>query len=245
MLEKEILDALKAPFPVDEIKFKIQAKSADNQTGLIVAYIDARAVMDRLDEVVGADWSDSYYTVEIAGKSGVACVLTVAGVSRSDVGDPESDGMDNSLKSAYSDAFKRAAVKFGIGRFLYTLPRMWAKIEPVGKSYKIADAEVKRLRAGVESHLANQKVTEVMGENRRTWSFDKMDAVIAEYGEKLALDSYEDVEKILGLSALPEHAGVKTILSWFKHFASSDKETFALKAADANDAYIKARKGAK
>jgi hypothetical protein len=85
------------------------------------AYIDARDVENRLDEVVGMEnWSDTY---EPFGKDAVQCHLTVLGVLKSGIGYPNSarDDEEEPLKAAESDALKRAAVKFGIGRFLYSL----------------------------------------------------------------------------------------------------------------------------
>ena len=49
----------------------------------------------------------------------VECRLTVLGVIKCDV-DVGEDG-----KSAYSDAFRRAGVKCGIGRYLYSLDKQW------------------------------------------------------------------------------------------------------------------------
>lgn len=48
-------------------------------------------------------------------------------------------------KGQYSDAFKRAAVLWGVGRYLYDLPNTWFPIEPHGRSYgftKAAEAEM-------------------------------------------------------------------------------------------------------
>jgi hypothetical protein len=249
MLTKEIMDELKRPFPATEIRFKIQAKMQDNTKGLIVPYLDARNVMDRLDEVCGPDWSDSYKSVVIGGTSGSECSLTVFGVTRTDVGDPDSDGMDKSLKSAYSDAFKRAAVKFGIGRFLYGSPKMYAKIVPVGKSFKIADEEYKNLHNTMENYLANIAVGKVMSEPEpkreagREWSFEQMDVL-----DKVIVDvmggsnnPYEHLGEILSLSVLPENAGLKTVQSWAKKFAEFDSVELVVKAGAANDAYMKAK----
>jgi hypothetical protein len=51
------------------------------------------------------------------------CKLTVLGQTRCDVGWSKGTGNDMDLKSLYSDAFKRAAVKFGIGVSIYALPQ--------------------------------------------------------------------------------------------------------------------------
>jgi hypothetical protein len=152
-LTREILAELRRPFSASKISFKVQTKPSEKGNSLVVAYIDARDVMERLDEVVGPDWSDRY---EKAGTAqGLVCYLTVCGVTRADVGDDNNE--NEPVKSAYSDAFKRAAVKFGIGRFLYDLPKMWAKAKPAGKSFVLEDGEIERLRRQVDDFLSGKK----------------------------------------------------------------------------------------
>ena len=88
-------------------------------------YIDARAVQDRLDAIVGPGNRQTQYFAHQDGA--VECTLTIYDVSKADVGyrnNPEAAEGDaqfehEPLKAAYSDALKRAAVHFGIGRFLY------------------------------------------------------------------------------------------------------------------------------
>ena len=152
-LTREQLEQLRKPFPASKISFKCQTKPNEKGNSLVVAYIDARDVMERLDDVVGPDWSDRY---EKAGtERGLVCYLTVGGVTRADVG--SDDNENEPAKSAFSDAFKRAAVKFGVGRFLYDLPKMWAKARPVGKSFVLEDGEIERLRRQVDDFLAGRK----------------------------------------------------------------------------------------
>src|SRR5919199_1315635 len=122
---REIVDALGAPFPEDEIEFLPRATSGGKALGL--AYIDARSVMRRLDAVVGpANWSFDFDVLSPDGKM-VKGRLTVLGVTKCDAG--EAAGEDEILKSAVSDALKRCAVHFGIGRYLYYLPRTWAPFD--------------------------------------------------------------------------------------------------------------------
>jgi len=98
-----------------------------------VAHIDARDVMQRLDAVVGAgNWSDSYQVLQ-DGKH-VECTITIYGVPKSDVGQSNDGGFADPVKSAYSDAFKRAAVKWGIGRHLYDMEMQWLPFD----GYKVA-----------------------------------------------------------------------------------------------------------
>jgi hypothetical protein len=105
---------------------------------LALAYIDARNVMDRLDEVVGPDaWQDAY---EVLAGGTVKCSLQLwfgcCWVQKEDVGG-QSDQSDtgDKAKAAFSDALKRAAVKFGIGRYLYALPAQWRDYDPKIKQF--------------------------------------------------------------------------------------------------------------
>src|SRR5262249_60669292 len=110
---------------------------SDNRA-LAVAYLDARSVMDRLDEVVGtAGWKDDY---EPLADGSVVCRLSLKlggqWIVKSDVGTPndQSDGADR-VKTAFSDGLKRAAIKFGIARYLYRLPKQWLDYDPERKQF--------------------------------------------------------------------------------------------------------------
>lgn len=85
-------------------------------------YITARQVAERLDGVVGpGNWQTCFRVLD-AEKVVVECTLTLYSVSKCDVGysnNPDADHESEPFKAAYSDAFKRAAVQWGIGRFLY------------------------------------------------------------------------------------------------------------------------------
>lgn len=105
-------DALADPFSPEVVK---QRKGPGGKT---LDYIDARDVMDRLDEIIGpAHWQDNYAP---GPAGGVLCTLSIwidgIWVSKSDVG--ENTDIE-AVKGGCSDAFKRAAVKWGIGRHLY------------------------------------------------------------------------------------------------------------------------------
>ena len=134
----EIKRQLAAPFHSYYVGWKAQATSKDKTRALAVAYIDARTVMDRLDQVAGPDnWSDTYRLISAGdGEFAVECTLTLFGVPKSDVGtaNEEDDGSQASVsKSAYSDAIKRAAVKWGIGRYLYRLQKQWVGYDAARK----------------------------------------------------------------------------------------------------------------
>jgi hypothetical protein len=94
--------------------------------------------MDRLDEVMGIDgWDDSY---EVLPSGAVVCTLTlIVGerhMAKMDVGSPsEQPDEGDRTKAAFSDALKRAAVKFGVGRYLYALPKQWCDYDPQKKQF--------------------------------------------------------------------------------------------------------------
>lgn len=236
-LTTEILNQLKAPFPVSEIKFKIQAKLKNDPTkAIVVPYLDARNVMERLDEVVGPAWSDSYREVNVGDKNGVECTINLFGeVSRADVGDPNSDGMDDSMKSAYSDAFKRAAVKFGIGRFLYASPRMYAK---VNGSYIDKD-ELPKLKLELENFLANLAVGKIMQETHqeRVFSIEHLEEVI----KSGVAATHDEAAEILRYSVLKEDVSMSVLTKWLDKYAKAGKDTIMGCAEVANTAYMKAK----
>src|SRR3954454_24877396 len=131
---KAVTDALSAPFEPKEIKFKPQM--VKNNRALAMAYIDARLIQDRLDEVLGVEnWEDAY---KLLPDGSVMCRLRVKlgdrWISKTDVGSPsEQPDLGDRLKAAFSDALKRAAVKFGIGRYLDRLPAEWGDYDAAKK----------------------------------------------------------------------------------------------------------------
>lgn len=118
---------LAEPFTTDDVKERQGPKQHDGdcrkQYGRcqlqhrMLSYVDARAVMQRLDDVLTPGGWDFTSTV-IEGEV-IRGELTIAGCTRVDYGYPNSDQDDEPLKSASSDALKRCAVMFGVGRHLY------------------------------------------------------------------------------------------------------------------------------
>ncbi len=111
----ELFASLAAPFDPNEVKVR-------SQSGRPLHYITARTVMNRLDNVLGPEsWWDEY----TPGENSVLCRLTIrlpdgSTLTKADAGGYAgmADSGDDD-KSGYSDSFKRAAVKFGIARYLY------------------------------------------------------------------------------------------------------------------------------
>lgn len=125
MIGPEKQKQLAAPFAESCIEWRVQKVAGSG--AYLCAYLTARAVMDRLDEVFGVGgWSDNYIPVQVGKDAGFLCTLTCEGVSKQDVSDLSDI---ESLKGGVSGALKRAAVKFGIGRYLYDLDQAWAPLQ--------------------------------------------------------------------------------------------------------------------
>jgi hypothetical protein len=129
--EESISQALSAPFEATEVRFKPAVVSGNR--ALALAYVDARVIQDRLDDVLGVmGWQDSY---KVLPDGSVMCRLRLKigeqWITKVDVGgqSEQPDGGDRT-KAAFSDALKRAAVKFGVGRYLYRLPSQWCDYDP-------------------------------------------------------------------------------------------------------------------
>jgi len=142
-----IFDALAKPFPESSIHWRVGSTTKDKDKGIGLAYIDARDVMQRLDDVVGPEnWQAEYpfpgccrIGIRVSGKK-----ETLEGESAgSDIYWAwKSNGADETdyegVKGQYSDAFKRAAVLWGVGRYLYDLPNEWVPIQARGRSYVLS-----------------------------------------------------------------------------------------------------------
>lgn len=127
---KELFRQLSAPFTREELLLRVLQKSKVGDKALPAVYIDARRVMQRLDDVMGPEnWKVDY----IAGASGgVLCRLQLRingeWISKAD-GAANTDV--EAVKGGMSKALVRAAVCWGIGRYLYAVDT--SKWAPVGK----------------------------------------------------------------------------------------------------------------
>lgn len=105
------------------IPYKWRVQSSKANGCMCVAYIDARDVMELLDNAVGiAGWQDEYYSVGGQAFCKIGINFNGVWVWKSDAGTESNIEKEKGLAS---DCFKRAAVKHGIGRFLYSLGMVW------------------------------------------------------------------------------------------------------------------------
>lgn len=151
--------ALAAPFPPSAVSWRVGSVSGER--GMALAYLDARDVADRLDAVCTPQgWACRYSHVGAITVCDIGvCVMPPAynmgGLAgTASVGIPaewvwKADGAGQSdieaEKGALSDAFKRAAVRWGIGRYLYHLPSPWVEIEKRGRTSVIKESEYAKL----------------------------------------------------------------------------------------------------
>ncbi len=136
-LTPDIVAALRAPFAWDVIEVRPGSVRKDGTGALALAYADPRVYMERLDTVVGPE----HWSVEFApwGEHRLICRLTIFGIMKCSTG--EAGGALGAKDKhagtvAEAQAFKRSCVAFGLGRFLYELPQIWARGSGDSKSFK-------------------------------------------------------------------------------------------------------------
>lgn len=126
--------ALAEVFGADEIEWRIQQAGEKNGRvwAICVPYVTNRAIQARLDEVAGpANWRNEFRP---GPGGGVLCGLSLR------VGGEwitKWDGAENTevegVKGGLSGAMKRAAVQWGIGRYLYALEESFATVHEAGR----------------------------------------------------------------------------------------------------------------
>jgi hypothetical protein len=172
----DIWSALSAPLPAGVISWRQDGRTVTRDgrhVARFVAYIEANTVRERLDAVVPGEWD---LTLELLppvtgldedanqGACSFKARLQILGVIREDVG----TGKD--YKQAATDAFKRAAVRFGIAHELYAYEQNWVQMDGDGKYAKpIEDPATvyvrrygrPRVTSGVPGDSAAQESTSV------------------------------------------------------------------------------------
>ncbi|OQB13133.1 MAG: Single-stranded DNA-binding protein DdrA [Firmicutes bacterium ADurb.Bin193] len=177
MRENKYFEAFGKPFPVSDVSWRLQYVDKTKMEGFAVPYLDARAISDRLDNVVGQfGWKDSYtawhsFADDNKPINSQLCTIYIYDEELKEwVG--KNDGAENTdvepVKGGLSDAFKRAAVKWNIGRYLYGFEPVWVKAEQRGKNYVIAKAEQSKLDNEYISTVARITGEKLSGKPRET-----------------------------------------------------------------------------
>ncbi len=132
----EISEQLRMPFEAKDIEWRIQWSNKEKTYGLVVPYVTNRAIQNRLDDVVGMEnWHNVFEPWHSEGTTpGQLCGISIHFESHGWVTkyDGAADSNIESLKGGLSDSMKRAAVQWGIGRFLYDMDAIRINLEMSG-----------------------------------------------------------------------------------------------------------------
>jgi len=117
------LDILTQPIQPDEMEWRVQQQTKTGKL-IIVPYITNRCVMERFDRQFG--WQGWQNDMTEIGE-GFLCRITVTLPDGTTV--TKTDGANRTdiepIKGGISDAMKRCAVQFGLGRDLYNYPKIF------------------------------------------------------------------------------------------------------------------------
>lgn len=127
MNEKEIMQAFQRPFAASEVEWRVQrcGITKGKPWAFVLCYVTNRAIQNRLDEVVGLGnwrnefikWSDTSTLCGISIRINGEWITKYDGASETDI---------EAVKGGLSDSMKRAAVQWGMGRYLYNLTENFA-----------------------------------------------------------------------------------------------------------------------
>lgn len=138
-----IREELARPFAPEDLEWRLQRtfESQGRMSGIAVPYVTNRAIMNRLDAVVGPEnWYNEFKPWHGAGKKEAQiCGISIHFEDRGFI--TKWDGAEDSdiepVKGGLSDSMKRAAVQWGIGRILYNMDVVFVDVEQRGKSWII------------------------------------------------------------------------------------------------------------
>ena len=140
---KTIKAELSKPFAPEDLEWRLQGTNKAKTGGFAVPYVTNRAIMDRLDDVVGPEnWRNEFRPWHGNGKKDAQiCGISIYSEEHQEwiiKYDGAEDTDIEAVKGGLSDSMKRAAVHWGIGRVLYKMDTVWVDIEQRGNSYAIA-----------------------------------------------------------------------------------------------------------
>lgn len=156
MTAPEIMAALAAPFARDAVQWRIGSANREKTKAQAFAYVGKETVEQRLDDVLPGAWQCRYVWDPSGGKTVCEIGLYMPleppqWVWRADgSGDTDFEG----AKGGLTGGFKRAAARWGVGRYLYDLPIPWVACKTVGtKGTVVLDATTAQVWAEVDRIL--------------------------------------------------------------------------------------------
>lgn len=171
---KGIYEKLKEKFDEKDLEFRVGATNSDKTMGLALAYVSARAIQSRLDEVLGMEnWKVSYREI----KDGFLCTLSIK-INNEWIEKEDGAGVTDyeSIKGGISNAFKRVASSgFGIGRYLYNARNSWYPIKKQGSGYVFTETPKLQLNEEKQSTVQAEirPKTEPQNNNKIIITFGK------------------------------------------------------------------------
>ncbi len=146
----DVLNVLTKPITPEEIEWRFQSQTKDGQKMIVVPYLTNRTVMQRFDDQFGwAGWQNEIKEIDGGFLCTITAILPGGEIVR------KTDGANRTtvepIKGGISDAMKRAAVQFGLGRSLYDFPRVF--IQTTDKyipdwAMPLLDKMVEKINAG-------------------------------------------------------------------------------------------------
>lgn len=188
----EIIEKLTKPLELKDIKLRV-GSNYENGFSLLLNKT-ARADVKRLNEVFGLDWNNSFYydnngllVAEISVYDGNKWI------TRRDVG---TESNMEKEKGLYSDAFKRAGFKFGIGAELYEAPHIFIRWEMEASSYGNKSSYKAKNFYPNDLKITKYFYNKEVGALEIEISY-KGNVVFSNYKEKLTAEQVKEIESIL------------------------------------------------
>lgn len=179
---QDIYQKLRAPLSSKLISWRAGRKASNDTMGQALPFITPRVIQNKLDDIMGPEnWRNSFLANTLgAGMASVIAIIELRlngeWIAKSDAAQVDTfkeDGQNNSkeiaIKGAYSDAFKRAAVMWGLGRYLYEFEAPWVALDankrlsetPILPAHMLpdderADAEVARAAKAEVAEVADK-----------------------------------------------------------------------------------------
>lgn len=155
-MKAQDLHKLAAPFPADQIHWRPGNTTKDKSKAIALAYLDSRNVQERLDAVCGPEGWQCRYPWSESGR--LVCEI---GINVDGEWIWKADGAGDTAfeadKGAFSGAFKRSAVKWMIGRYLYDLPNRFVPLENGRFSPEMQKELTERLAAWQEKYFERKE----------------------------------------------------------------------------------------
>ncbi len=167
---QNLLSKLKEEVPY---QWRVQSRNKERTKAICSAYIDARDVMSVLDKHCSYGWQSD--VKELAGFIfyGIGINMPTENDEKGNpnwfetfwrwdtgarIEDNKTDNMyEQAGKSAASDALKRAAVQWGVGRFLYDLPTVTVPCDQYGNPVDATGARIWDLTKHINGLSKNKK----------------------------------------------------------------------------------------